>query len=129
MLEACMEKPLAFEDSCRRNPAFEVMHPKVEIQDAMSVRFTAQFVGPPGTQVIGRAWISDEDGTIVDGETGEVAAGTEQEIVLSIPGKRPQNGNLIACMRVEWPTYQTKHVIQCTLIEGGLIHPPRGKPC
>ena len=108
---------------------YEVAEPEVEILDEMSARFTARFCGPPGSPVIGRAWISDEDGTIVDGETGEIEAGRMEAIVLSIPEAKAQNGDLIACMRVEWPLYQTKHVIQCTLIPGKLIHPPKGKEC
>ena len=129
MLGGCRGRELVFEDQPSRNLPFAVVDPEVEILDEMSARLTARFVGPPGSQVVGRAWISDMDGTIVDGETGVIAAGSEQEILLTIPEARPQNGDLIACMRVEWPLYQTKYVIQCGLVDGEIIHPPKGKPC
>ena len=84
-------------------------------------------LGPPDSKVIGRAWISDADGTMVDERTVDIVAGSTEEIVLTIPRTKVQHGNLIACMRVEWPLYQTKHVIKFTLVEGDIVHPPKGK--
>jgi hypothetical protein len=95
----------------------------------MSAKMSATFNGPSNSKVIGRAWIGDEDGTMVDGVTAELPAGSKAEIVLRIPRKKAQNGNLNACMRVEWPVYQTKHVIRWTLLKGEIVHPPKGKQC
>ena len=108
---------------------YEVSDPKIQILDGMTARFTAVFNGPPGTKVIGRAWISDADGTMVDGRTDDILAGSKQELILTIPRAKIQNGNLIACMRVEWPVYDTKHVVGWTLVRGDIVHPPKGKPC
>ena len=129
MLEKFLGSQPKFRENPDRIPPFAVSDPAVEILDAMSVRFTARFDGPAGSEVIGRAWISDADGTLVDGETGPIGAGHEAEMRLTIPESKVQNGDLIACMRVEWPLFQTKHVIACTLVRGEIVHPPKGEPC
>ena len=129
MLAKCKSESLSFDVSTRRIDPYGVVDPKIEILDDMTARFSARFDGPPGSQVIGRAWISDMDGTIVDGETGTIDAGKVEEMTLIIPEAKVQNGDLIACIRVEWPLYQTKQVVQCTLIEGDIVHPPKGKQC
>ncbi len=129
MLGKCRSKQLAFAMTPSTAPPYAVADPQVEVLDEMSARLSATFEGPPGSSVIGRAWISDADGTLVDGETGEIPAGSQAAMLLTIPESKAQNGNLIACLRVEWPLFQTKHVILCTLIEGKLLHPPKGKEC
>ncbi|MGI9242277.1 MAG: hypothetical protein ACR2RV_15875 [Verrucomicrobiales bacterium] len=129
MLKKCRGRSLKFEISPTSRPPYSVSDPEIEILDDMSARLTATFDGPDGSEVIGRAWISDSDGTMVDGETGVLRAGVRAAVLLTISEPKTQNGNLIACMRVEWPLYQTKHVIQCTLIKGEIVHPPKGKQC
>ena len=129
MLGNCVASGLEFEGYPSQRLPFEVAEPGVEILDELSARLVAEFRGPSGSQVIGRAWISDADGTMVDGETGVVRAGNREMIELTIPRVKVQNGDLIACMRVEWPHYQTKHVIKCTLVPGKIVHPPKGKQC
>ena len=129
MLGQCKCDQITLDARPSKNLPYEVMAPRIEIVDEMTARFTATFNGPPDSQVIGRAWISDEDGTMVDGETGLIDSGTSDQIVLTIPKSKTQNGNLIACMRVEWPVFQTKHVIGWTLLEGDIVHPPKGKQC
>ena len=129
MLGKCQQDQLELDDSPAPVEPFAVTDPEIEIVDEMSARFRARFDGPAGSKVIGRAWISDVDGTMIDGETGVIDAGSVAEMLLTIPQAKVQNGNLIACMRVEWPLYQTKHVIGWTLVEGGIVHPPKGKQC
>ena len=108
---------------------YRVASPVVEVLDEMSIRVLATFCGPTNSRVIGRAWISDADGTLVDGCTDEIDAGTTHEMVLTIPEAKVQNGDLIACIRVEWPLYQTKHVVQATLVPGEIVHPPASERC
>ena len=129
MLKNCKIDAIEYQGGPSESLPYEVSQPTIQILDDMSARFTAVFNGPPDTKVIGRAWISDADGTMVDGKTGDVLAGSKQEIVLTIPRTKVQNGNLIACMRVEWPVYGTKHVVGWTLIRGDIVHPPKGKQC
>ena len=129
MLSSCREKPLVFEDRPSTKLPYSVSDPEIEILDDMSAELSATFDGPRDTKVIGRAWISDADGTMIDGETGEILAGSRESMRLTIPEPKTQNGDLIACFRVEWPLYQTKHVIKCTLLEGEIVHPPNGKQC
>ena len=129
MLAECKDRPLAFIDEPSTVPPFAVTNPEIEILDEMSAKLTAAFSGPAGSKVIGRAWIGDEDGTMVDGMTEVIAAGTRAEILLTIPKSKVQNGNLTAYMRVEWPKFQTKHVVSCLLLEGEIVHPPKGKEC
>jgi hypothetical protein len=112
-----------------RNSPYAVVDPQITIVDDMTAKLTATFTGPPNTPVIGRGWISDADGSMVEGTTEELSAGTRQDIFLQIPEPKTPNGDLIACMRVEWPVLQTKHVVRWTLIEGPIVHPPKGKDC
>ena len=129
MLNDCDPQSLVFDCTPKSVPPYAVEQPQIEIVDAMSAKLSAVFAGPPGSQVIGGAWISDADGTMVDGETGEIPAGTRAEMLLTLPRPKVQNGNLIACMRAEWPTYMTRHVIGCTLREGAIVHPPLDTGC
>lgn len=129
MLTECDSAALEFEEAPSQRLPYAVVDPRVQVLDGRSAVVTARFDGPSGSKLIGRAWISDADGTIVAGETGEIEAGSTHEINLVISESRPQNGDLIACARVEWPLYQTKHVIKCVLRKGELIHPPEGKQC
>ena len=129
MLDICHNKEFSFVDSIVPAEDYKVERPSVEILDSQTARLSATLIGPTDSQIIGRAWISDADGTLTEGVTAEVSAGTRVEIVLDVPDKQPLNGNLIACFRVEWPTFQTKHVVGCTLIEGEIVHPPRSKEC
>ena len=124
MLPDDTNRSLAFSDVCAAHDGYEVVDPKIEILDYMSARFTAVFNGPADSKVIGRSWISDADGTMVDGQTGEIPTGTRAALVLTIPKSKVQHGDIIACMRVEWPLYQTKHVIKWTLLRGEIVHPP-----
>ena len=127
MLAECKKRPLAFIVEPSTVPPFAVTDPEIEILDEMSAKLTAVFSGPPGSEVIGRAWIGDADGTIVDGKTEVIPAGTRAELLLTIPKSKVQNGNLTAFMRVEWPKFQTKHVVSCPLLEGEIVHPPKGE--
>lgn len=129
MLNECHKCELKFELTESQNLPYAVVDPTIEIENDMSAILTATFRGPDNSKVIGRAWISDMDGTIVDGETEEIPAGTQNSIELIIPKKKIQNGPLIACMRVEWPLYQTKHVIKFILKDEEIVHPPKGKQC
>ena len=129
MLGNCKPSEFTFDNRTSQHLPYAVTDPEIEILDDMSAKLTATFNGPPDSLVIGRAWISDADGTMVDAKTDEISAGTRAELHLTIPTVKVQNGNLIACMRVEWPNLQTKHVVQWTLLEGDIVHPPKGTSC
>ncbi len=116
MLDQVNADECVFEDSTQPGD-YAVLNPRIEIIDAMSVKFTATLKGPENTQVIGRAWISDEDGGMIEVETDEQEAGSEMSLVLSIPKPKDLNGEMIICARVEWPLYQTKHVVKCVLVK------------
>ena len=129
MLRNCKRDAIEYQGKPSECLPYEVADAEIVILNDMSAKFTAVFNGPPETKVIGRAWISDADGTMVDGKTNEIMAGSREELVLTIPEAKVQNGNLIACMRVEWPIYDTKHVIGWVLLKGNIVHPPKGKQC
>ena len=127
--DAAASEFVVFNDRPEQGVPYAVTNPEVAILDGMSAKLTATFRGPQGSSVIGRAWISDADGGLAEEKTDEIPAGTREELVLTIPETKVQNGDLIACMRVEWPLRQAKHVVRWTLRKGEFVHPPKGKDC
>lgn len=95
--------------------------------DAILVR--ARLLGPEGEPLMGRAWVSDEDGGLAESVTDDMEPGSEIELRLLIQTPRPQNGDLIVCVRVEWPEFDTKLVRTGTLLKGRITQPPTGKRC
>ena len=104
-----------------------------KIAATLSSTGTPSYFIHPSEAIHGDIGMIDEKDIVLifsySGETEEIIAQTRESILLKIPAAKEQNGNLIACMRIEWPKFETKHVIKWTLKKGELIHPPKSKEC
>ncbi len=115
MLAQLKNQEIPFIESVTPADGYKVEDPHIEIIDAMSALLSATLVGPDGSKVIGRAWISDEDGTMAESEPTEIEAGNSVHLKVTIPEAKTLNGTMLACIRVEYPLFDTKHVIHAEL--------------
>ena len=129
MMESIVGTELTLDQDHCTDTRYAIEDATACIVDADTVLVRARLLGPEGEPLRGRAWVSDEDGGLAENVTGVMESGSEAELQLVIEAPRSQNGDLLVCVRVEWPEFDTKLVRKGTLLEGKITQPPKGKPC
>lgn len=81
---------------------------RLEIPNSTTAIFKARMNGPSGSPVWVRAWLSTEAGTLAEAASGQLKAGDEVTLEVTLRSKEsPQS----AYMRIESAPLKTEHVV------------------
>jgi len=86
---------------------------RLDIPDEASAVFCGTLIGPEGSKVWARAWLSNEvDGTLAEKATGAMMCGDEVILTVTLSGDHVPE---LACMRIESAPFETRHVVSLRL--------------
>ncbi len=98
-----------FVDSSPGSGDYRLEGVRLDIPNETTAVFRGTLVGPDGSRVWARAWLSNEtDGTLAEAASPEMVSGDEVSLTVTLSSDDVPE---LACMRIESAPLETEHVV------------------
>ena len=98
----------SFVDVLQPSNGYSLSEVRLEIPSSTIAIFKARMIGPAGSPVWARAWLSTEAGTLAEAASGQLKVGDEVTLEVAL---RSEESPQSAYMRIESAPLKTEHVV------------------